>query len=264
MAPQIVTLSSLFPSERQPMAGLFVRERAFRLGARLPLAVVAPQPWFPLQGLLRRWKPGFRPGAPASERQRGFEVRYPRFLSVPGMLKSLDGVFMALAAWPRLRALQREGRLDVIDAHFGYPDGRAASLLARWLGVPYTVTLRGTETRHAQDPALRPALQAALRGAARVFSVSESLRQVALQLGVPPERAIVVGNGVDLSRFYPLPQAEARAALGLPVQGPVLVSVGGCANARASTACWPACPACGSAIRASPTWWWAAPAPRAT
>ena len=227
MAPRIVTLSSLFPSERQPMAGLFVRERAFRLGARVPLTVVAPQPWFPLQGLLRRWKPGFRPGAPASERQRGFEVRYPRFLSVPGMLKSLDGVFMALAAWPRLRALQREGRLDVIDAHFGYPDGRAASLLARWLGVPYTVTLRGTETRHAQDPALRPALQAALRGAARVFSVSESLRQVALQLGVPPERAIVVGNGVDLSRFYPLPQAEARAALGLPAQGPVLVSVGG-------------------------------------
>lgn len=227
MAPRIVTLSSLFPSERQSMAGLFVRERAFRLGARVPLTVVAPQPWFPLQGLLRRWKPGFRPGAPASERQRGFEVRYPRFLSVPGMLKSLDGVFMALAAWPRLRALQREGRLDVIDAHFGYPDGRAASLLARWLGVPYTVTLRGTETRHAQDPALRPALKAALRGAARVFSVSESLRQVALQLGVPPERAIVVGNGVDLSRFYPLPQAEARAALGLPAQGPVLVSVGG-------------------------------------
>lgn len=225
--PHIVTLSSLFPSERQPVAGLFVRERAFRLGARVPLAVVAPQPWFPLQGLLRRWKPGFRPGAPAREQQRGFEVRYPRFLSVPGLLKSLDGVFMALAAWPRLRALQRQGRLDVIDAHFGYPDGRAASLLARWLGVPYTVTLRGTEARHAQDPALRPALRAALGGAARVFSVSESLRQVALQLGVPPERAIVVGNGVDLSRFYPLPKAEARAVLGLAAQGPVLVSVGG-------------------------------------
>ncbi len=227
MQPHVVTLSSLFPSERQPMAGLFVRERAFRLGARLPLAVVAPQPWFPLQALLRRWKPGFRPGAPAVEQQRGFEVRYPRFLSVPGALKSLDGFFMALGAWPRLRALQRAGRLDVIDAHFGFPDGRAASLLARWLGVPYTVTLRGTETRHAQDAALRPALQAALRGAARVFSVSDSLRQVALQLGVAPERAVVVGNGVDLARFFPLPQAEARAALGLPAQGPLLVSVGG-------------------------------------
>jgi glycosyltransferase involved in cell wall biosynthesis len=60
-----------------------------------------------------------------------------------------------------------------------------------------------------------------------VFSVSDSLRQVALQLGVPPERAIVVGNGVDLARFYPLPRAEARHALGLPTDAPVLVSVGG-------------------------------------
>jgi glycosyltransferase involved in cell wall biosynthesis len=225
--PHVVTLSSLFPSERQPMAGLFVRERAFRLGARLPLSVVAPQAWFPFQALLRRLKPGFRPGAPGHEQQGGFDVAYPRFFSIPGALKSLDGFFMALGAWPRLRALQRAGRLDIIDAHFGYPDGRAASLLARWLGVPYTVTLRGTETRHAQDPALCSALQAALRGASRVFSVSESLRQVALQLGVPPERAFVVGNGVDLSRFYPLPRAEASLALGLPADAPVLVSVGG-------------------------------------
>ncbi len=227
MGPHVVTLSSLFPNELQPMAGLFVRERAFRLGSRLPLNVVAPTPWFPLQGLLRRFKPGFRPGAPAQERQRGFDVQFPRFLSVPGALKSLDGLFMALAAWPRLRALKAAGRLDVIDAHFGYPDGRAASLLARWLGVPYTVTLRGTEMRHAQDAALRPGLQAALRGAARVFSVSDSLRQVALSLGVEPARAIVVGNGVDLTRFYPLDRAEQRRELGLPADAPVLVSVGG-------------------------------------
>lgn len=227
MGPHIVTLSSLFPSERQPGAGLFVRERAFRLGARLPLAVVAPQPWFPLQGLLRRFKPGFRPGAPAHERQRGFDVWYPRFLSVPGALKQLDGFFMALAAWPRLRRLKAEGRLDLIDAHFGYPDGQAASLLSRWLGVPYTVTLRGTESRHAQDPTLRPRLTAALQGAARVFSVSDSLRQVALGLGVDPARAQVVGNGVDLARFYPLDRAEQRLELGLPADAPVLVTVGG-------------------------------------
>jgi glycosyltransferase involved in cell wall biosynthesis len=32
---------------------------------------------------------------------------------------------------------------------------------------------------------------------------------------------------VDLARFQPVPQPEARAALGLPASGPVLVSVGG-------------------------------------
>lgn len=225
--PHVAVLSSLFPNELQPGAGLFVRERAFRLGARLPLSVVSPQPWFPLQGLLRRLRPGWRPGAPRRETQRGFEVVFPRFLSAPAVLRRLDGLAMALGAWPRLRQLRRAGRLDVIDAHFGYPDGYAAGLLGRWLGVPVTITLRGTESRHANDPALRPLLAAGLRRADRVFSVSESLRQVALKLGVDPSRTRVVGNGVDITRFQPLPQAECRAALGLPADAPVLVTVGG-------------------------------------
>jgi teichuronic acid biosynthesis glycosyltransferase TuaC len=227
MPPHVVTLSSLFPSNTQPGAGLFVRERAFRVGQRMPLCVVSPVPWFPLQGLVRRFRPGFRPGAPAYEKQKGVDVWFPRFLSLPGLLKQWDGWLMALGAYPRLRALKAQGQLDLIDAHFGYPDGFAAAKLAGWLGVPYTVTLRGTETRHAADPVLRPRLVRALARAARVFSVSDSLRQVALKVGVPPERARVVGNGVDIARFYVLDKATQRQALGLPADAPVLVTVGG-------------------------------------
>ncbi|WP_119352651.1 glycosyltransferase [Azohydromonas sediminis] len=226
-APAVVVISSLFPSQVQPGAGLFIRERAFRLGRRLPLAVVAPSPWFPMQGLVRRWRPGFRPGAPRHEIQQGVDVWYPRYPSVPGLLKRLDGWAMAMGAWPRLRALQRAGRLDALDAHFGYPDGLAATLLGRRLGVPVTITLRGTEVRHAADPVLRPLLVRALLSAERLFAVSESLRQVALGLGVAPERVRVVGNGVDLSRFRPVDRGQARAQLGLPAAARVLVSVGG-------------------------------------
>lgn len=226
-SPRIVVFSSLFPSAVQPGAGLFVRERMFRVGRELPLAVVAPTPWFPLQSLLRRFRPGFRPGAPAHETQQGHEVWFPRFFSVPGVFKGLDGLAMALAAWPRLARLKRAGRLDLIDAHFAYPDGYAATLLGRWLGVPVTITLRGTEQRQARDPALAPKVRAALQRATQVFAVSESLRQVALGLGIAADKVRVVGNGVDLARFAPLPRAEARAALGLTVDAPVLVSVGG-------------------------------------
>lgn len=227
MPPHVVTLSSLFPSSTQPGAGLFVRERAFRVGQRMPLCVVSPVPWFPLQGLVRRFRPGFRPGAPAYEQQKGVDVWFPRFLSLPGMLKQWDGWLMALGAYPRLRALRAQGRLDLIDAHFGYPDGFAAAKLSGWLDVPCTVTLRGTESRHAVDPVLRPRLMHALARAKRVFSVSESLRQVALKLGVEADRARVVGNGVDITRFYPLDRASQRQALGLPIDAPVLVTVGG-------------------------------------
>lgn len=225
--PHIVVLSSLFPSQRQPGAGLFIRERMFRVGQRLPLAVVAPSAWFPGQGLIRRFRPGFRPGAPAQESQAGVDVWFPRFLSPPGLLKRWDGWLMALGAWPRLRALQRAGRLDLLDAHFGYPDGFAAVQLGRWLQVPVTITLRGTEDRHARDPVLRPLLARALAGASRVFAVSESLRRVALGLGQAPERVRVVGNGVDITRFVAIDRTQARAALGLPPDAQVLVSVGG-------------------------------------
>lgn len=225
--PHIVVLSSLFPSKVQPGSGLFVRERMFRVARHLPLVVVAPTPWFPLQGLLRWIKPGFRPGAPGFERQKDTDVWFPRFLSVPGIFKRFDGWLMALGAYPRLRQLQRAGRLDVLDAHFGFPDGYAAGLLGRWLKVPVTITLRGTEQRHAEDPVLRRYLACGLQRVNRVFSVSESLRQVALALNVDASKTRVVGNGVDIERFYAVPQPLAREALGLPTDAKVLVTVGG-------------------------------------
>jgi glycosyltransferase involved in cell wall biosynthesis len=225
--PHIVVFSSLFPSDRQPAAGLFIRERMFRVARQLPLCVVSPVPWFPFQALLRRWRPAFRPGAARHETQQGLDVWFPRFFSVPGVGRRWDSVFMALGAWPRLRRLKREGRLDLIDAHFAYPDGHAATLLGRWLGVPVTITLRGTETRHAADPALGPRLATALQQASLVFAVSDSLRQVAIGAGLAGDRVQVVGNGVDLSKFAPQPKALARVALDLEPEAPVLISVGG-------------------------------------
>lgn len=225
--PAIVVFSSLFPSPAQPHAGLFVRERMFRVGRHVPLSVVAPAPWFPFQSLLRRWRPHFRPKPPAFDEQQGFSVWFPRYLSFPGVFKSLDGVFMALGAYRRMRQLQRVGQLDVIDAHFGYPDGYAAVLLGRWLKVPVTITMRGTEDRHARTPGLSARLKQALMGCQHVFSVSAALRQVAVNLGVPGEKIEVVGNGVDTDKFRHMDRIECRRALDLAVDVPVLISVGG-------------------------------------
>ncbi len=225
--PSLLVYSSLFPSAVQPMAGLFIRERMFRLRDRTPLVVVAPQPWFPLQRLIRRWHPGYRPELPRHEVQSGIDVHYPRFLALPGVGRRLDGLSMALCTLPLVRRLARAGRADVIDAHFAYPCGAAAVRLARWLRRPATITLRGTESRQLQTPALRRHVVAAVRGAAHVFSVSDSLRRLLLAEGVPPGHVEVVGNGVDVARFVRLPRADARARLRLPPDAPVLVSVGG-------------------------------------
>ena len=199
----------------------------FRVGQRLPLSVVSPSPWFPLQSLIRRFRPGFRPGAPREEIQSGFQVHFPHFLSIPGLLKQWDGLMMALGSLLLLRRLKAQGKLDIIDAHFAYPDGYAALLLGRWLGVPYTVTLRGTETRHLRTPGLAERAIKAIHSAAQVFSVSESLKKLAVQYGADPAHIEVVGNGVDIERFKAVDRQTARAALPIEPHAEVLISVGG-------------------------------------
>jgi glycosyltransferase involved in cell wall biosynthesis len=125
-----------------------------------------------------------------------------------------------------MRKLKRQGA-QLIDAHFTYPDGEAATRLGRWLGLPVTLTLRGTEVPHSRNPALRPRLSRTLKSAARVFSVSDSLRRLAIELGTAEEKTEVVGNGVDTARFHPVDHAVARARFGLPDSAKVLISVGG-------------------------------------
>ena len=222
----LVVFSSLFPSAARPGAGLFIRERMFRVAPHRPLAVVSPQPWFPGQSLIRLLRPGYRPQAPALEIQQGIRVYHPRYLAVPGALRRFDGWSMALASFGLMRTLKRQGA-QLIDAHFTYPDGEAATRLGRWLGLPVTITLRGTEVPHSRDPALRPRLSRTLKAAARVFSVSDSLRRLAVELGAAAEKTEVVGNGIDTARFQPVDRAAARARFGLPDNAKVLISVGG-------------------------------------
>lgn len=222
---RILVFSYIFPSASQPAAGLFVRERMFRVGKRAFVVVIAPQPWFPLQSVLRLFRPTFRNMGVEREMDAGIEVFRPRYFSIPGLLKRFDGLFMAMSVYPIVRRVVRQQRITLIDAHFGYPEGYAATLLGRWLQVPVSVTFRGKEGRQAAS-ALRRPLSKAVARASRVIAVSGALRQVALGLGASPGTTVVVGNGVDLSKFSRQNMSECRKALGLPQDAKVLISVG--------------------------------------
>ena len=224
--PRLLVYSSLFPFPADPNAGVFIRERMFRVGQHIPIVVVSPKAWSPFDGLIRKFRPHFRPIAPRVEVQRGVTVFAPRFFSLPGMLKHWDSTYMALGSYFTVRKLRREFGFDLIDAHFGYPDGHAASLLARWFKVPFTVTLRGSERTYAETPAFRTRIAAAVQKAAKVIGVSDSLRQLAVRLGALDDRTIAIGNAVDSHRFRPEDRAEARRRLGLNETEPVIISVG--------------------------------------
>ncbi len=225
--PRLIVFSSLFPSNKRPGAGLFIRERMFCVSQQLPIIVISPVPWFPFQWLIRYWKPYFRPLPKSYEEQSGVKVYYPRFLSIPGLLKNWDGFFMALGSFTLLNKLVKQQGFNIIDAHFAYPDGYAATLLGKWLNVPVTITLRGTEVPLSKFPSRKNRMMKALKNAIKIFSVSDSLKKHVIGLGAIKEKIEVVGNGIDIAKFYPIDKNTAREKLDIPQSAKVMISVGG-------------------------------------
>lgn len=221
---RVLVLSSVFPNSRQPTLGVFIRERMRRVATECEVVVVAPRPWFPLNALLRPQWTGISP----VDVQDGLRVYHPPVLSVPGILKSLDGVLYALSLVRFLFRLRAEFPFEVIDAHFAYPDGVAAVLLGRVFRCPVTITLRGSIVRLSRYRLHRRQLRFALRRADRVLSVSQALKDVGVAVGdIPPTKIRVVPNGVDVTQFFPRDRADARRRLGLPTDRTILLSIGG-------------------------------------
>jgi teichuronic acid biosynthesis glycosyltransferase TuaC len=217
---KVLSLSTNYPRPSEPGRGLFVRSRLQHLAEILPVRVVSP---VALVDYTRQDRVGSYP--PRRLPDRHIEVLYPRWFYPPhgGMA---NGWFLAARLLPFLRRLRREFPFRVIDAHFGHPEGVAAALLAAAIGVPFTVTLRGSETVHAEVSGRRRWIGWALRRAARVIAVAETLRRFAIELGVDPARVRTIPNGVDATTFYPRPREEARKRLGMPADRPIILTAG--------------------------------------
>lgn len=127
----------------------------------------------------------------------------------------------------RIREAADRVGADVVVLDPAFP----LALVGPHLGLPYVVLLHGAEVAiPGRLPLARPALVRAIRGSTLVLSAggypaAEAIRAVRGH-GMPP--VVEIPPGVDLARFRPLSthdRAAARADLGLPADGPLVVSV---------------------------------------
>jgi glycosyltransferase involved in cell wall biosynthesis len=154
----------------------------------------------------------------------GLEVSHPRFAYVP-RLPALTGVSYALAIARRLQRYRKQ--FDVILATFAYPDGFAATALGQLLGIPTVIQVIGSDVDViTQMATLRPQVRWAFRRAAGVIAVSSALAEKCIGLGARPDATKVIITGVDREAFAPRSREAARLALGLPVDGQLILYVG--------------------------------------
>lgn len=216
---KILSFSYCFPNRENTNWGIFVFQRVLALTRFTELKACAPVPWFPLL------TSGSVSNSGEMETWEGVDVFRPRFFYTPKILKNLDARFYARGVTPWLKKLCETWKPDVLDAHFVWPDGVGVSIIAKELGIPYVITLRGKLFECMKEPSQIRQCAEAFKGAAAVISVSGGLAEAAIDLGANPENTFVIPNGVDAQNFNIKDQTECRRKLGLPFDRRLLVTV---------------------------------------
>lgn len=222
---RVLAITKIFPNAAEPLSAPFNRQQFAELARLCELEVMATLPWFPGAALLSRWSSAGKLAAvPRRETIAGIPVTHPRTLFVPRLAHGAWGPLYAASIAPVLGRYRN--KIDVVLGSWAYPDGFAAVIAARLLGVPCVVKLHGSDINIiAKLPGPRRLTAWALPRAERVVAVSRALAEEAVALGVQRDRISLVMNGVDPQLFHPRDRASARTELGLP-DGPLAVYVG--------------------------------------
>ncbi len=134
-------------------------------------------------------------------------------------------------AWMEVRRRLSRDRYDLVHAQWGQ-----SAVLALPKRVPLVITYRGNDLEGIVGPdgryslpgqVLRAVSRAASRAADQVMVVAEHLARL-----IPPRSYHVIPSGLDLEHFSPTPAAEARRALGLPLDRKLVLFAGVPANTR--------------------------------
>ena len=159
------------------------------------------------------------------ERVNGVSYRRTQYTALENGVRRRGGKQLVFGRAVR-RGLERElrdGRFDLIHAHTPFTVARVALAAARSHGLPFVYEKRNLweESARARGktsgrwPWYQLARQLDRRvtlAADAVCTITEALRSHTIELGAPPERVFVVGNGVDTDAFAPhAPRTDLRA-----------------------------------------------------
>ncbi|HZW21701.1 glycosyltransferase family 4 protein [Noviherbaspirillum sp.] len=224
---KILTFSTLYPNRERPGHGIFVETRLRHLvmSGKIEARVMAPVPWFPFAHD-RFGQYASHARAPRNEIRDGIAVDHPRYPVLPKIGMNVAPQLLAKAVMPAIRKLIDAGQdFDLIDAHYFYPDGVAAVMLAKHFNKPVVVTARGSDiTLFPHYPRPRKLILQAASEADGVITVCQALKDEMVRLGVPAQRITTLRNGVDLDLFAPVEREPVRRRLG--IEGFTLLSVG--------------------------------------
>lgn len=227
----VLVLSTLYPNAAGPRFGTFVARSIEALAKRGDWRVTMVNPIGLPPLTLGRYRP--LADLPEVSEEGGVTVHRPRFTLIPRIGARRNAAAIARAVLPLARRLHAESPFDLIDAQFFFPDGPAAAIIARELGLPLSIKARGSDISFwgEQDFARAQMLDAA-RAAKGLLAVSRDLAGQMAAMGMEDSKITVHYTGLDRDRFRPLEHTQLRRQMSeelgfaMPDNAPLLASVG--------------------------------------
>ncbi len=228
---KLLTISSLYPNNKDPKHGVFVETRLKHLVKHYPDVkpiVIAPVPWFPFSHKIFG-EYGRYAGVEYQEERNGIQVFHPKYLVLPKIGMYLTPKFMAWSLSRCIKRLKKAGyEFDVIDGHYFYPDGVAISKVAEQFNLPFTCTARGTDINLIPEyPKARAMIQKVFRKASHMMAVCQALSNEMINLGAEKSKVTTLRNGVDLALFRASTnEQQLSLKSSLNITKPLIISVG--------------------------------------
>jgi D-inositol-3-phosphate glycosyltransferase len=202
---------------------VYVRELSSALARSGVTCDVFTRAWDPAQPATVRVEPGFRvhhvPAGPLAPVTKEL---------LPGLIAEFTA-----GVGGRLRAMAADGIVtDAIHANY-WLSGVAGHLLKHEFDVPLISTFHTLDRVKAEavdlaEPALRAQAESEVIGCsdAVLASCTVEAEQLVDLYDAPPDRIEIVAPGVDHAFFSPGDYRQARRALGLPTDKPIILFVG--------------------------------------
>ena len=222
MQTKLLFFSHHFPSRAAPNIALYNRQQLEHVAKYCELKVCAGVGWID-------W---FKRGPAGRENDTELDAVYFPYFYTPKVFRRLYGWLMYISARARFSALMKHNP-DVILVCWAYPDVVAISKLVKPYGIPFVAKVIGSDVNlYCQIPELRVQIVDALEKASAVVCVSEALKGVLVECGLPEAKIHVVYNGVNGEKFFPKNMANARAALGMDSDAKIVLFIGNLKRAK--------------------------------
>ena len=218
-------ISTLFPSSHSDPSRSFVHDEAYAL-ARNGLAIHVAR-WSHIRGRLPA-------GSRVIDGVFVHDVKFtlvdfffslPNFFELPrSYISRLKEAVILLSYSRGVEKLVRKHGVDIIHAHFAYPEGFVGLIVKKRTGRPLLVTLHGVDILTEPtvnygcrlDPEIDHVVRRVLSEADRVIAASTSTYKTALRLGCTRSKLALIPNAVDVKRFDSgIDKFRARRKLGL-------------------------------------------------